>query len=59
MRNASTFYALIGIGIIALIVGIYFMATNQHHTLGPAGIVVGIILVLAGAVGMFVVRPRR
>ncbi len=59
MRNASTFYALIGIGIIALIVGIYFVVSGQHHTLGPAGIVVGIILVLAGAVGMFVVRPRR
>ena len=59
MRNASTFYALIGIGIIALIVGIYFVVSGQHHTLGTAGIVVGIILVLAGAVGMFVVRPRR
>jgi len=59
MTNASTFYALIGIGIIALIVGIYFVVSGQHHTLGPAGIVVGIILVLAGAVGMFVVRPRR
>ena len=58
MRNASTFYALIGIGIIALIVGIYFVATSQHHTLGPTGIVVGIILVVAGAVGMFVVGRR-
>ncbi len=59
MRNASTFYALIGIGIIALIVGIYFVVSGQHHTLGPAGIVIGIILILAGAVGMFVIRPRR
>ncbi|HLJ33181.1 MAG TPA: hypothetical protein VKU38_06000 [Ktedonobacteraceae bacterium] len=58
MRNASTFYALIGIGIIALIVGIYFVASGQHHTLGPTGIVVGIILVVAGAVGMFVVGRR-
>lgn len=58
MKNASTFYALIGIGIIALIVGIYFVATSQHHTLGPVGIVIGVILVVAGAVGMFVVGRR-
>lgn len=58
MRNASTFYALIGIGIIALIVGIYFVASSQHHTLGPAGIVIGVILVLAGVIGMFVVGRR-
>jgi len=58
MRNASTFYALIGIGIIALIVGIYFVASSQHHTLGPAGIVIGVILVLAGVIGMFVIGRR-
>lgn len=58
MRNATTFYALIGIGIIALIVGIYFVATSQHHTLGPAGIVVGVILILAGGIGMFAFGRR-
>ena len=58
MSNATTFYALIVIGIIGLIIGIYFVSTSQHHTLGPAGIIVGAILVVAGVVGMFVVRRR-
>jgi len=58
MSNANTFYALIGIGIIGLAVGIYFVATAQHHTLGPAGIIIGAILVVTGVVGMFVVRRR-
>ena len=58
MSNANTFYALIGIGIIGLAVGIYFVVTSQHHTLGPAGIIVGVILIVAGVVGMFVVRRR-
>jgi hypothetical protein len=58
MSNANIFYALMGIGIIGLVVGIYFVATAQHHTVGPAAIVVGAILVVVGAVGMFVVRRR-
>ncbi len=58
MSNAITFYALIVIGIIGLIIGIYFVSANVHHTLGPAGIVVGAILVVVGVVGMFVVRRR-
>ena len=58
MSNATTFYAVIAIGIIGLIIGIYFVVSGQHHTLGPAGIIVGAILVVAGVVGMFVVRRR-
>ena len=57
MRNATTFYALIGIGIIALIVGIYLLATG-HHTSAYGGIAVGVILIIVGVAGMFVVRAR-
>jgi hypothetical protein len=58
MSNATTFYAVIGIGIIGIIVGIYLYSTGQHAHLGPAVIIAGAILVVAGVVGMFVVRRR-
>lgn len=57
MRNATTYYALIGIGIIALIVGIYLLSTG-HHTSAYGGIVVGVILIVVGVAAMFVVGPR-
>lgn len=57
MRNATTFYALIGIGVIALIVGIYLLSSG-HHLSAYAGIAVGIILIVVGAAAMFVARAR-
>ncbi len=57
MRNATTFYALIGIGVIALIVGIYLISTG-HHLSAYAAIAVGIILIVVGVAAMFVARAR-
>ena len=42
---------------IALIVGIYLLATG-HHTSAYGGIAVGVILIIVGVAGMFVVRAR-
>ncbi len=57
MRNATTYYALIGIGIIALIVGIYLLSTG-HHASAYGGIAVGVILIVVGVAAMFVVGRR-
>jgi glucose uptake protein GlcU len=57
MRNATTYYALIGIGVIALIVGIYLLSSG-HHMSAYAGIAVGVILIVVGVAAMFVVGRR-
>lgn len=54
------YYAAIALGIIALVLGGVFMAGvgGQHHTLPYIAFVVGALLVIAGVVGMFVMKPK-
>lgn len=62
MKNSMVYYVVIGLGIIALVAGAYLMATATpaapHHLSKYGAIVVGAVLVVAGVVGMFVVKPR-
>ena len=58
MRNSALYYGAIVIGIIALAVGIYYQVTGGHPARAIAGIIVGIILLVGGIVGFFVIRPR-
>lgn len=60
MKNTVVFYALIGVGVLALIAGIVIFAgvTGHHPARGEAGIAVGIVLIAAGAVGWFLTKPK-
>ena len=62
MKNPMTYYAIIGIGVVALAAGIYLEVTataaNPHHTTGPAALIIGAVLVIGGVVGWFVMRPK-
>jgi len=62
MKNPMVYYALIGIGIVGLALGIYFEVTataaNPHHITGPAALILGAVLVIGGVVGWFVMRPK-
>lgn len=63
MKNSMVYYAIIGLGVIALAIGGYLLATATaaapHHTSSYAAIGVGALLVIGGVVGMFVMKPTR
>lgn len=58
MKNPAIFYAAIVIGIVALVVGIYYQVGGAHPARAVAGIVVGAILLVVGIVGMFMARSK-
>ena len=62
MKNPMVYYAVIGIGIIGLVAGGVLLATatnaNPHHNSSYAALGVGALLVIAGVVGMFVMKPK-
>jgi uncharacterized membrane protein HdeD (DUF308 family) len=60
MKNPALYYALIGVGVIALIVGIVYFtgALGTHHLRAYAGLGVGIVLLIAGVAGLFVNKPK-
>lgn len=62
MKNPMVYYAVIALGVIALVVGVYLFATatkaNPHHLSSYAAIGVGVVLVIAGIIGMFVMKPK-
>lgn len=62
MKNPMIYYAVIALGVIALVVGGYLFATatkaNPHHLSSYAALGVGAVLLIAGVVGMFVMKPK-
>ncbi len=58
MKNPVLYYGVIVLGVIALVIGILYMAGSfgVHPARGIAGIVVGAILLIAGVVGLFMAR---
>jgi hypothetical protein len=62
MKNPMVYYAIIGLGVVALAVGGYLMATataaSPHHTTAPAALIIGAVLVIGGVVGWFVMKPK-
>jgi hypothetical protein len=62
MKNPMVYYAIIGLGVVALLGGIYLVATataaNPHHTTIPAAFIIGAVLVIGGVVGWFVMKPK-
>jgi len=62
MKNPIIYYAVIALGIIALAVGAYLFVSatkaNPHHISSYAALGVGVVLLIAGVVGMFVTKPK-
>jgi hypothetical protein len=62
MKNSVVYYAIIGLGVLALAIGGYLLTTATaaapHHLSSYAAIGVGAVLVIGGVVGMFVMKPR-
>lgn len=60
MGNRAIYYGVIVIGIVALVIGILYTAQvfGLHPVRGPIVIAVGVILLIAGAAGLFMARTR-
>ena len=62
MKNPIVYYAVIALGVIALAVGVYLFVSatkaNPHHLSSYAAVGVGVVLLIAGVVGMFVMKPK-
>jgi hypothetical protein len=58
MKNPVIFYAAIVIGIVGLAVGVYYQVGGAHPARAVAGLIVGAVLVIAGAVGLFMTRSK-
>lgn len=60
MKNPMVYYAVIALGIIVLAAGAYFYlhGVSAHPVRAYTGLGVGIVLLIAGIVGMFVMKPK-
>ncbi len=60
MKNNVVYYALIALGVVALAVGVYYLHFNPrpHQLREMAAFAAGVVLIIAGIVGMFVIKPR-
>jgi hypothetical protein len=57
MKNPAVFYAVIGLGVLALIAGIAMYAGLHFHGKAYAVIALGVVCLIAGIAGMFVTKP--
>ena len=61
MRNSMLYVAAIVLGVLALLVGVFYEANillGSHPTRGYAAIAVGAVLLIGGVVGIVVGRSR-
>jgi cytochrome c biogenesis protein CcdA len=58
LKNPVVFYAVIALGVIALIVGGIFLPGGHHPFRAYVGLGAGVVLIIAGIVGMFVLKPK-
>lgn len=57
MKAAS--YVVAVVGVIALALGVYWdFVKGDHHTRGLVSLIVGIVLIIAGIIGAFVLKPK-
>lgn len=61
MKNPLLYYGAIVLGVIALVIGILYLAGSLgvHPARGIGGVVVGAILLIAGVVGLFMTRSSN
>jgi hypothetical protein len=62
MKNSMVYYGVIALGVIALAAGAYLFATatpaSPHHLSRYAAVAAGVVLLIAGVVGMVVMKPK-
>ena len=61
MKNPAIFYGVIAVGVIALLVGLYYMfiAVHPFHALRAyGGLGAGVLLLIIGIAGMVMARPK-
>jgi len=61
MKNAAIYYGVIALGIIGLLVGLYYLFISVHpfHSVRAyGGLGAGVLLLIIGIVGMVMARPK-
>ncbi len=59
MNTKTISYVVAVIGVLALAAGIYWdFVKHDHPTRGLVSLIVGIILIIAGLYGAFMLKPR-
>ena len=58
MKNPIVYYAVMAIGVIGLALGVYWTFISHHPTRGPVVLALGAIILIAGVVGFFVMKPK-
>jgi hypothetical protein len=60
MKNPILFYAVIALGVIALVIGGIYQSNvlGDHHTRALGFLILGAVFVVVGVVGMFVMRQK-
>ncbi len=59
MKNPAIFYAVIALGVIAIAVGVYYMASpGAHHVRAYTGLGVGIVLLFPGGSSYIIVHKH-
>jgi hypothetical protein len=60
MKSPILYYAVIALGVIALVIGGVYQShvLGDHHTRALGFFVLGAVFVVVGVVGMFVMKPK-
>ncbi len=59
MKNPVVYYAVMALGVIGLVLGIYWdLLKHDHPARGLASLIIGIILLVVGIAGFLVMKPR-
>lgn len=58
MKNPIVYYVVMAVGVIGLALGVYWTFIHHHPLRGPVILALGIILLIAGVVGFFVMKPK-
>lgn len=58
MNTKTIGYALLIIGVIALVIGAYMLFGMSFHGKAYAVLAVGVVMLVAGIVSAFVMRPK-
>lgn len=60
MKNPIVYYAAMAVGVIGIALGVYWrFIKNDHPFRGEVVLAVGAILIIAGIVGFFMMRPGK
>ena len=61
MKNSVIYYAVIALGVVALAIGVYYLALSVHpfhYMRAYGGLGAGVLLLIIGVVGMVMGRSK-